>query len=50
MKSSAPHCQAPKLLRSSSIFILDVFTNTPAGKIDLRLAFSTPGCVLTKLS
>ena len=38
------------LLRSCSIFVLDVSSHTSAGKIGQRLALSKPGCVLTKLS
>jgi len=44
MKDSPTTCHPAKLLRSGEIFILDVFTNTPAGKIPPRLAFPWVDC------
>jgi len=49
MKDFPKTCQPTKLLRSEPIFLLDVFSKPPAGKIGPRLAFSRPDGVLEKL-
>ena len=48
MKDFPKTCQPTKLLRFGPIFVLDVFSKPPAGKIDPRLAFSRPDGVLEK--
>ena len=50
MKDFPITCKPPKLLRSSPIFVLDVFSNTPVGKIGLRLVVSAVVGVLEKCS
>gem|GEM_PF-2363417 len=48
MKDFPKTCQPTKLPRSGPIFVLDVFSIPPAGKIGPRLAFSRPDGVLEK--